>query len=357
MGSIGLVRSVASGRWVEPRRPRMLTHIVTWACNARCVMCDSWKKRRSDELDLPAIERVYRQLPTMGIVRLSGGEPFVREDFPEIVAVAERTLRPAVLHITTNGFQTRRIVELCERRERRSRLVLLVSIDAVGDRHDQIRGVPRAWQRALETVSVLGPRQRELGIRVLVNQTVVDRSGADEHRRLWNRLARYGVSINVVVAYAESATYSTGDGVVSPDGSLESFGRLDAGDIRELIRAAEDHRAQLRWPERLARRYYLDGVRARLVDGTHEPNPPCAALGHHIRLLPNGDVPTCQFNSQVVGNLDAEPFQAIWHGAQRLLQRRWVRSCRGCWAECEVLPSALFSGDLLRALRPSGPPA
>lgn len=29
-------------------------------------------------------------------------------------------------------------------------------------------------------------------------------------------------------------------------------------------------------------------------------------------------------------------------------QREWVDACGGCWAECEVMPSALYSGDIVR---------
>jgi hypothetical protein len=37
-------------------------------------------------------------------------------------------------------------------------------------------------------------------------------------------------------------------------------------------------------------------------------------------------------------------------GAVADRQRAWVRKCPGCWAECEVVPNALYSGDLLRAV-------
>jgi MoaA/NifB/PqqE/SkfB family radical SAM enzyme len=291
----------------------------------------------------------------MGVVRLSGGEPFVRSDLSQLVDLTQRVLRPAILHITTNGLRTRRIVELLEDRDPRTRLVLLVSVDAVGERHDQIRGVPRAWGRALATIEAVAPRQRELGVRLMVNQTVVDRLGADEHRRLWQRLEPYGVPVNLVVAYAESATYSEEHEMDAPDGTLATFGELDATAVRRLLQTAYEHLPRLRWPERVARRYYVRGVASRLLDGSAAPNPPCAALGHHLRLLPNGDVPTCQFNSKVVGNLAATPFSELWASSGRHDQRRWVQACSGCWAECEVLPSALFSADLVRACGPGRP--
>jgi|GEM_PF-6957577 len=49
------------------RRPLMLTHTVTFGCNARCIMCDSWKKETSDDLTLEQIKAVYNELPRMAV--------------------------------------------------------------------------------------------------------------------------------------------------------------------------------------------------------------------------------------------------------------------------------------------------
>ena len=48
--------------------------------------------------------------------------------------------------------------------------------------------------------------------------------------------------------------------------------------------------------------------------------------------------------------LDGQSFADVWSGSKAKKQRDWVHACAGCWAECEVLPSAIYSGDLLRAL-------
>jgi hypothetical protein len=29
-------------------------------------------------------------------------------------------------------------------------------------------------------------------------------------------------------------------------------------------------------------------------------------------------------------------------------QREWVDACSGCWAECEVMPNAIYSGDIIK---------
>jgi hypothetical protein len=58
----------------------------------------------------------------------------------------------------------------------------------------------------------------------------------------------------------------------------------------------------------------------------------------------------CQFNTERVGNLVTQSFDEVWRGVAATESRAWVDACRGCWAECEVLPSAIYTGDILRAL-------
>jgi Fe-coproporphyrin III synthase len=350
-----LARSVVRLRRGKDDVPRLLTYIVTFRCNALCVMCDSWRKQGEGDLTLPEIEAIFRQLPRLHGVRLTGGEPFVRADFADIAALVLRHLRPALLHVTSNGFLTDRIVAFCEQRDRRTPLSLLVSIDGVGDKHNEIRGRKDAWDKSLATVKALAGRQDELNMRLAVNQTVLDAEGARHYRRLRDTLRPLGVRNQVVIAYEASATYSLTRQIdVAPraPGAFKVFGDLTTDDLELLCEQIEADLPELPLPEQIAKRYYLAGIRNRLLAGRAHPNPPCAALGAHLRLYPNGDVPTCQFNSHTVGNLREQPFDQLWSSRAIASQRDWVRRCPGCWAECEVLPNALYSGDLLRALRP-----
>ena len=141
-------RSLLRARLRRTDRPRLLTYIVTFTCNARCVMCDSWRKPNED-LSLAELDRIFAQLPQLDAVRLSGGEPFVRKDLPEIVELVRGRLSPLLLHITSNGFLSDRIVQLCETRDRSLPLQLLISIDGVGDKHDRVRGIAHAYDRAI----------------------------------------------------------------------------------------------------------------------------------------------------------------------------------------------------------------
>ena len=85
------------------------TVIVTYRCNARCNMCNRYKvpARPEEEITLETI----RKLPEMYFTNITGGEPFIREDLKDIVRELQKKSNRIV--ISTNGFFTDRIVDLC----------------------------------------------------------------------------------------------------------------------------------------------------------------------------------------------------------------------------------------------------
>lgn len=351
MRTLDFLRSIWRNRTGQPDLPRFLTYTVTYTCNARCIMCDSWKIPSPNDLRLAEIERIFSQLPRLDAVRLTGGEPFVRRDLLEICHLAQRHLDPLIVHVTTNGFLTDRIVQFCEARNKDRPLHMLISMDGLQAKHNQVRGTDQAWSNVVRTLEALAPRRKELRLELAVNQTIVDAEGAAQYGPLRDFLRQYDVRNQMVMAYDVSATYSTERNIdVAPTeaGQFSTFGKFELPELRALLDEVERDLKRFPLVERIAKRYYLRGIRNRLIDGVGSPNPRCVALGSHLRLFPNGDVPTCQFNGRVVGNLREQTFLEVWTSAVMAEQRRWVRKCPGCWAECEVLPSAIYTGDLLK---------
>lgn len=336
--------------------PRVLTWTLAFRCNARCAMCDSWRKSAEDEADTRDALRIVERLPaSISVVRLTGGEPFLRNDLGRIVDALERRLRPEMLHITTNGFLTDRIVGFLEDRARRRapKLHLLLSIDGMDGLHDTIRGVDGAFRRAEATLRAVAGNRKDWNVDIAVNQTVLDHRGIDGYGPLHALLAELGVPHHVVVAYAESATYSVENGLdLSPSSGGEYAARGDFDPIlfAEFLDRVERDAAKLPLATRIAKRYYLQGIGNRMLRFRGDPSPRCAALGGHLRIFPDGSIPVCQFNAKIVGNLLEDDFEALWDRATTREQRDWVARCPGCWAECEVLPSAALHGDLLRRL-------
>jgi len=351
----------AHHRGRTPRRPRWLTWLVTYRCNARCGMCDSWRLKPGTELTPSEAAHLLADLGPLDVVRLTGGEPFLREDLVDLARAVERACEPLVLHVTTNGSFPERAERLATALARPRRLRVMVSLDGLAGEHDGNRGPDAPFARALETIV----RLRARGVAVSVNHTVISRRSLADAGPLRARLAALGVDVQTVVAYAGSAMYSVklrgtrADALVPPRGyplhpALEGadVAGFVAHELETLGRATRDPLT------RLGKRYTLRGLLSRLrSDERPRPRPPCVALRSHLRLLPDGRVPVCQFNTETVGDLRVQPFDAVWRSPEAAAQRRWVDACPGCWAECEVIPSAIYSGDLLidaaRLVRPS----
>jgi cyclic pyranopterin phosphate synthase len=83
---------------------------VTDRCNFRCQYCMPadglpWLERAA-VLRFEEIERLVRVFASMGVtdLRLTGGEPLVRRDFPKLVAMLARVDGVHDLSLTTNGY-------------------------------------------------------------------------------------------------------------------------------------------------------------------------------------------------------------------------------------------------------------
>ena len=350
------LRAVFRNRRGGIPRPAWCTYLVTWRCNARCPMCDSWRLKPSAELTPAQVGDVFRKIGRLDVVRLTGGEPFLRADLPEIAAAVLLASRPRVLHVSTNGSFPDRVADFVHRFPEPRRLRLMVSLDGLEAEHNRSRGRAASFARATETVATLAALRAVYGCEVSVNHTVVSRQSLADHDELRARLNEIGVEMHTVLAYADSAMYGrdlqgrAAEHLIVPLGyplhpALEGADAI--GFVKAELRDVRQYRSRLL---RHGKRYYLRGLLARLrKEPNPRPRPRCVALRSHLRLLPDGRVPVCQFNTQVVADLRREPLEAVWQNGRLAAARAWVDRCPGCWAECEVIPNAIYSGDILRA--------
>ncbi len=363
MRPAALAMSILTNRLGGVPRPSWCTYLVCYRCNARCQMCDSWRVKPGSELTPAEVDTVFGKIGRLDVVRLSGGEPFLRLDLPEVAIAVLRQSRPSILHITTNGSFPDRIDDFVRGFPRPALLRFMVSFDGAAEEHDRNRGAEVTFETALASVQQLVELRRQHGLEVSVNHTVISARSLEDNRELRRIFGEMGVEVHSVLAYADSAMYGAklrgtkAEHLIVPAGyplhpalrGADVLGFVDD----ELRRVGEFRSAMLRH----GKKYYLRGLRARLEHEASRagnghtpsarPNPPCVALRSHIRLLPDGGVPVCQFNTEPVGNLLTQSFDEVWRGAAARGSRAWVDACPGCWAECEVMPNAIFSGDIL----------
>lgn len=117
---------------------------VTNRCNVRCPICFSNSRDGAgSEPDLATIERMYRTILASGgpfPVQLSGGEPSMRDDLPDIVALGKQ-MGFSLIQINTNGIRFAEDPEFLSRVKKNGASTLYLQFDGVTDDvHLALRG-------------------------------------------------------------------------------------------------------------------------------------------------------------------------------------------------------------------------
>lgn len=149
-------------RLAKPGTPINLTFSVTNTCQSRCKTCKIWEiykehpDKRNTELDILEIKKIFQSMGHVYIFNVSGGEPFLRNDFPEIIKLACHYLRPGIIHIPTNAIATQKIkaqltdiLTYLQANYPQVHLTVKPSLDHIGPKHDHIRGVPGNFNKVV----------------------------------------------------------------------------------------------------------------------------------------------------------------------------------------------------------------
>jgi len=276
---------------VEPLRDahgRTITDLrvsVTDRCNFRCRYCMpaegmKWLDR-ADLLTFEEIERLVRLLAGMGItdVRLTGGEPLARREFPRLVAMLRPIEGIRDLSVTTNGYLLERdAAALVDAGIDR----VNVSVDSLA--RDRFHEITRrdALPQTLRGLEAIAAYERVRPIKV---NAVAMRDFTEDEVFRFCELAR---STDYQVRFIEFMPLD-GDRAWSVDQVLTG------DEIRTLIETRHPLEPLAREPHATARVY-------RFADGPGEIgfiNPvsePFCADCNRIRLTAEGELRTCLFS-------------------------------------------------------------
>ncbi len=331
--------------------PCICTYLITWRCELNCYMCNIPSLENKDELSTEQVKALFRQFKQLDVLRITGGEPFVRKDLEEVVNYILAHCGPSTVVLNTNGYQSQRIIGFAEEMAARG-FHFRISLDGVGERHDEIRGVGGAFNRAQETMEELVKLRKEKGFSVGVNLTITRRN-IDQIRPLQDFCRKLGVDLQYQVARRDRYLYEN-----SQEGEremeLDLFDSFTREEVERIVEALANDTESFNFKEGLVKNFFNEGLKNRLVYDKKRPDTPCVALTSHIRILPDGKVPVCIQSNTKIGDLTKESLEELWFGKKIERYRRMVKECPGCWMPCDVIPSAIYTGSLFKALLLNG---
>lgn len=282
--------------------------VLTYRCNSRCVMCNTWQHptRKEDEVRPEELAK----LPRLDFVNITGGEPFLRDDIADVLdVVQEKTPR---IVISTNGYLTDRILKVMDGRD--PKVGVRISLDGLGATHEQVRGVKGAYDRATQTLRGLGEmRIPDIGFSITVSDY-----NAHDLLPMFRMAESLGVEFAIAVVHNGYYFHKMDNAIREPD-------RV-AGEFRKLIRAYLDSPRPKNW----FRAYVATGI----VDHIHGRRRPLECLMGSISFFvtPDAAVRACNVRDLPLGSLREREFDEIWRSAQAERVRAEVAACpENCW--------------------------
>jgi MoaA/NifB/PqqE/SkfB family radical SAM enzyme len=325
---------------IKPIRPTVLIYNCTFVCDARCQMCNNWTRGdRKSDMTLDQLDRVMNH-QFWGAVEnfnISGGEPTTRNDLPEMVELFHQRLpRLRKLGINTTGLTPHRaipmltrIVDFCAQHD--LPLSIRVSLDGIGDIHDQVRKVKRGFDKALKTIEAMQALAAErpnfnFGIAATIFRTNLDDA---KNILAWARARDLDIVFNML-RFTDNM--------------------LGNRDLEDEIGFEAREEAFMRqfFLERVQEESVLSGQAfmylhyADMIANGYQRTMPCPFRTQGVLLNPEGTLFYCE-NSQPLGNVLDDSAEALYYKAEHLADREnFERTiCANCLSPCQVNVGAM----------------
>ena len=275
--------------------PVVLNLPVTDNCNARCVMCDVWKNPAESDFTAAELRQWVRRglLNDVAHVGLSGGEPTLRKDLPELFEILCGELpRIRSISVTTHGFHPKRWEWMAPRIRDTTRRYGVpfrgnVSVDGIGKVHERVRRIPGGFDKVEQTLDVF----KRAGVSTQL-QCTVSRLNVYHVGETLEYARRKGLDVvfRVATEIARLENLSSVSKVVLSEDERSFFADFLVSD--KLL-------AVTRNP---ARRLFYRDLATRLETGASR-GAPCSFQRRGAMLSATGDIYQCSVAQEPLGSL------------------------------------------------------
>ncbi|MGM0425916.1 MAG: radical SAM/SPASM domain-containing protein [Thermodesulfobacteriota bacterium] len=322
---------------IRPGTPVTLTYSVTAACQSNCKTCNiglNYQKNpnlRNRDLSLTEIEKIFRTLGQIYFFNISGGEPFLRKDLPQIIKLACEYLKPHIIHIPTNAIAAQAIhaltaesLEIIRQFNPKVQLTVKPSIDGIGIVHDNIRGVPGNFDQLKKTINRLKLLETKYSNFHIELGTVISNFNIHHIRDIEDYVHSLGIqSYRNEIAERRAEFFNLEDNI-TPD--VDTYERLILEFSKRIRRNLPQKRYLTKITESLRLVYYELAIR---ILKEQRQVIPCFAGISNVHINYDGEVwPCCVLGyNKPMGSLRqcSYNFKRLWHSNQANRIRKFIR--------------------------------
>lgn len=297
---------------------------ITDRCNLRCIHCYQNKNDISTELPLEKLKEIFEQYIGLlekwkirGHINFTGGEPFIREDFRDLLEYISAYKKQCGYGILTNGTViTKQDITLLKKTGCR---FVQISIEGGEDVHNTIRG-EGSYSKAIKSLKLLS------GKNIFTYISFTAHKG----------------NINEFDAVVKAAKKASADVLwtdrLIPIGEGENISSLmmDPEEVKDFFESSFRLRRKLRW--NIFTGSVITMHRALQFITLHEhgiKSKPyrCKAGISLITVLPDGSLLPCRRMPVIIGNLLSQNLEDLYRNSLLFLQ---LRSDHSIPEECAV---------------------
>jgi MoaA/NifB/PqqE/SkfB family radical SAM enzyme len=280
--------------------------------------------RKVRELSAEEYRQIFKSLGKNAYwITISGGEPFLRPDLPEIVDAICEESSPGVINIPTSGTTHAHIFKFLPRILKKTegrQFTLNFSLDEIGERHDQIRRTPKNWEKTLESLRFARSLQRDFPHMTIGIHTVISIYNIERLPVIYEELQTLAPDSYITEIAEERAELKTqGTGITpSPDKYAEAVDFI-------VTRMRSRHNPGFASIINGFRLKYYDLVKKTI--NQKRQMIPCYAGAASCHIAADGDVWGCCVRAESLGNLrDADyNLSKIWKAPEAEAFRESVR--------------------------------
>lgn len=216
---------------ITKKSPIYVQFALSKYCNLRCSMCQAVEARKNErELNLDEIKKLASVLNRLGagIIVLTGGEPLLRKDLPEIVKIF--TEKGLEVRLQTNGLlATEEKIKAFLDAGLKEVTLSLDTLDP--EKQDRINNQAGSWDKTIKALALFSDLLPKRGNMTGVN-TVVSKLNIDEIPRIVKFVTAIGFYSSLIPVHLSSN--NTGDFIVRADASQFKFSESDFGLINNI---------------------------------------------------------------------------------------------------------------------------
>lgn len=292
---------------------------ITYRCNSKCRMCNIWQIKDHDGEIKPS--DLLRLPETLRSVNVTGGDPFLRPDLEEIIKTITERCPEANIILSSNGFATDLIASQMEKIIKISpNIGVALSLDGIGKKHAEVRGIEKAYEKVLATVEKL----KKLGVKHLKISFTLSDYNAGELPKVYALAKKLGLEFSLTIIHS-SENYFSKENIIR-----------DKSEMLEQLDWLIEKELSLWHPKSWARAYFAYGAKKFIETGKRIL--PDYSGKANIFIDPRGNIYPCNVSNDPMGHIsemdnlksldEDQSCQASWMvcTAREAIKKHWFKT-------------------------------